>query len=141
MSKKWDLIKQKIRDLKRLKLIRDNKRRSAVHLLKLSYMTKFIKKLYKDYDNYKFELNSKELIMASSVRIYMMINKKLRKKNPDIHERQKKILQDSFNLSGMMFKDLLTERAEKVRFRIILCSWPNHIWRKQVYFTTSQNKL
>jgi len=54
-------------------------------------MHKYIKSINRDYRKKIFELHSKELIIASAVKIYVMMKKKFQKYHPDIDERKRMV--------------------------------------------------
>lgn len=119
LIRKWDLIKERRRELNEIQRVEFNKRRAARHLWKVNNMQKVIKEVYRVFKTHRFEVLERETIMISAAKILLMCKKTFRKLHPDIDERMKLKAKFSFKVGAQFSEDVYQDRGKQVRFKFV----------------------
>lgn len=114
LLRKWDLIKDRRRELNEIQRVEFGKRRAAKHLWKVNNMQKVVKAVYRVFKNRRFEVLEKETIMISATRILLMFKRTFKKLHPDIDERIKNKARSAFKVGSQLTQEVLMERSKQV---------------------------
>jgi hypothetical protein len=136
LVKKWDIIKEKRKEMIEIQRHECEKRRAARHLWKVNNMQKVLKAAYRVYKKHKFEVMSHDIIVASAARIFLQVKKRLKNFHPNIVERTKIRAQQCLKFMGECIRDQNVAKSTNVS-----SSLTSRLLKissiKQAFYTTS----
>ncbi|CAI2384276.1 unnamed protein product [Moneuplotes crassus] len=135
---KWKFIRIKRKQLMKIKLELNVKKRVASHFLKIYLMRTFVNHIYQEYDSTRFKIHYKGLIMKSAVKIYMVCMRRLRRIKPKLGERTTLQIQDCIRFANNISKDSIYERAQKIiQSHLTMTSLSYNFTKKSIKFVRS----